>query len=174
MQDVVLALLAKEPAYGYQLRARIRDALGPVGEALNAGQVYVTLTRLEKAGLVAWEQADGLPERPDRKVYTLTTAGHQRVGEWLRDASWPRLAPTEFHLKLVTAAAARLADPVTLVDTQRRELMRQLRDSQRAALAEPDDSDAALVIEGLVLRLEADLRWLEACERFWNGRGDNT
>jgi DNA-binding PadR family transcriptional regulator len=51
MQDVVLALLAKEPSYGYELR----DALGPLGEALNDGQLYVTLTRLEKAGLVSWE-----------------------------------------------------------------------------------------------------------------------
>ena len=51
-QEVVLAMLAKEPAHGYELRARLRRALGPVGEGLNAGQVYVTLARLEKAGLV--------------------------------------------------------------------------------------------------------------------------
>src|ERR1700734_2586722 len=55
-QEVVLAMLAKEPSQGYQLRARLNDALGPLGEALNAGQVYVTLGRLEKAGLVAVEE----------------------------------------------------------------------------------------------------------------------
>ena len=71
----MLALLAKEPSHGYQLRARLRQALGPLGEGMNAGQVYVTLTRLEKAGLVASEQAAGLPDRPDRKVYELTPAG---------------------------------------------------------------------------------------------------
>ena len=49
-QEVVLAMLAKEPSHGYELRARLRHALGPLGEAMNAGQVYVTLTRLEKAG----------------------------------------------------------------------------------------------------------------------------
>jgi DNA-binding PadR family transcriptional regulator len=48
-QEVVLALLAKEPSHGYQLRTRLRQALGPLGDQLNAGQVYVTLTRLEKA-----------------------------------------------------------------------------------------------------------------------------
>jgi DNA-binding PadR family transcriptional regulator len=48
-QEVVLAMLAKEPSHGYPLRARLRDALGPLGQAMNAGQVYVTLTRLEKA-----------------------------------------------------------------------------------------------------------------------------
>jgi hypothetical protein len=52
-QEVMLAMLAKEPSHGYQLRARLRDALGPLGDAMNAGQVYVTLTRLEKAGLLA-------------------------------------------------------------------------------------------------------------------------
>jgi DNA-binding PadR family transcriptional regulator len=174
MQDVVLALLAKEPSHGYQLRARLREALGPFGEAMNAGQIYVTLTRLEKAGLVGWEQSGGLADRPDRKVYALTPAGQRRVADWLAEVAWPRLAPTEFHLKLLAAAAARLADPIALVDAQRRELLRQLRDAQRAALDEPDDSDSALLLEGLVLRLEADLRWLETCERTWNTRRDHS
>lgn len=163
----MLALLAKEPSHGYQLRARLLDALGPLGDSMNAGQIYVTLTRLEKAGLVGWERADGLRDRPDRKVYALTAAGQQRVVEWLAEVDWPGLAPTEFHLKLVAAAAARLADPIALVDTQRRELLRRLREAQRAAMDEPDDSPAALLLEGLVLRLQADLRWLEACERKW-------
>ena len=55
-QGAVLAMLAKEPAHGYQLRARLREALGPVGDTMNDGQIYVTLTRLEKAGLVTAEQ----------------------------------------------------------------------------------------------------------------------
>jgi DNA-binding PadR family transcriptional regulator len=173
VQDVVLALLAKEPSHGYQLRARLREALGPFGEAMNAGQIYVTLTRLEKAGLVGWEQSDGLPDRPDRKVYALTPTGQRRVADWLAEVAWPRLAPTEFHLKLVAAAAARLADPIALVDAQRRELLRLLRGAQRAVLDEPDGSDSALLLEGFVLRLEADLRWLEACERTWNTRRDD-
>jgi hypothetical protein len=54
---------------------------------------------------------------------------------------------TEFHLKLIAAAAAGLADPVAIVDAQRRELLRRLRDVQRAALAEPGISDAALPLE---------------------------
>ncbi|HLI41543.1 MAG TPA: PadR family transcriptional regulator [Streptosporangiaceae bacterium] len=171
-QEVVLALLAKEPSHGYQLRARLRQALGPLGDAMNAGQVYVTLTRLEKAGLLTSEQAPGLPDRPDRKVYELTPAGQQRVAGWLAEVSWPGPAPAEFHLKLVAAATARLADPLSIVDAQRRELLRRLRDAQRAAMAEPDGSDAGLLIEGLVLRLQADLRWLEACERHWACRGE--
>jgi len=166
-QEVVLALLAKEPSYGYELRARLRDALGPLGEAMNAGQVYVTLGRLEKGGLVTSGREDGLADRPDRKVYELTPDGQQRVADWLAEVSWPKPDLAEFHLKLIAAAAAGLADPLGIVDAQRRELLRRLRDAQRAALDEPDGSDAALLLEGIVLRLQADLRWLEACEQNW-------
>jgi DNA-binding PadR family transcriptional regulator len=173
-QEVVLAMLAKEPSHGYQLRVRLQEALGPAGDAMNAGQIYVTLSRLEKAGLVTCEQAAGLPDRPDRKVYELTAAGQQRVAGWLADVSWPAAGLAEFHLKLVAAAAARLADPVAVIDAQRRELLRRLRDAQRAAMAEPDPSPASLLLEGIVLRLQADLRWLEACERNWTGRKERS
>lgn len=171
-QEVVLAMLAKEPSQGYQLRARMNDALGPLGEALNAGQVYVTLGRLEKAGLVAVEETadDTGPADRERKVYVLTAAGQQRVAEWLAEVSWPRPDLAEFHLKLIAAAAAGLADPIGIVDAQRRELLRRLRDAQRAEMAVPDGSDAALLLEGIVLRLQADIRWLEACEANWTIR----
>jgi DNA-binding PadR family transcriptional regulator len=169
-QEVVLAMLAKEPSHGYQLRARLRDALGPLGDAMNAGQVYVTLTRLEKAGLLAAERSADGSDRSDRKVYTLTPTGQQRVAEWIAEVSWPKPDLAEFHLKLIAAASAGLADPLTIVDTQRRELLRRLRDAQRAAMAEPSRSNAALLLEGIVLRLQADLRWLEACEKNWTYR----
>jgi DNA-binding PadR family transcriptional regulator len=167
VQEVLLALLAKEASHGYQLRARVHPALGPLAEALNAGQVYVTLSRLEKAGMVT-SQRVGQADRPDRKVYELTPAGHARVLEWLDDTSWPKPAPAEFHLKLVAAAAAGVADPVRLVDAQRHALLAGLAAAQRAALAEPEGSLAALLLEGVVLRQQADLRWLEACARYWN------
>lgn len=171
MQEVVLALLAKEPSHGYQLRARLKEALGPAGEGMNAGQIYVTLGRLERTGLVACERESERPERPDRKVYALTPGGQQRVAAWLAEVSWPGPAPAQFHLKLVAAAAGRLADPLAIVDAQRRELLRLLRDTQRAAMDEPDGTAAGLLLEGAALRLQADLRWLEACERHWAGRG---
>jgi DNA-binding PadR family transcriptional regulator len=169
-QEVVLALLAKEPSHGYQLRTRLRQALGPLGDAMNDGQIYVTLTRLERAGLVSCESAAGLPDKPDRKSYALTAAGQQRVADWFAEVNWPRPDLAEFHLKLLAAAAAKLADPIAIIDAQRRELLRRLRDAQRAAMSEPDGSDAALLLEGIGLRLQADLRWLEACERNWTAR----
>ena len=171
-QEVVLAMLAKEPSQGYQLRARMNDALGPLGEALNAGQIYVTLGRLEKAGLVAVEETPEAagPSDRDRKVYVLTATGQERVAEWLAEVSWPKPDLAEFHLKLIAAAAAGLADPIGIVDAQRRELLRRLRDAQRAEMTVPDGSDAALLLEGIALRLQADLRWLEACEANWTVR----
>src|SRR6266540_2569461 len=143
-QEVVLAMLAKEPSHGYQLRARLREALGPLGDAMNAGQVYVTLTRLERAGLLAVERSADGADRSDRKVYALTPDGQQRVAEWIAEVGWPRPDLAEFHLKLIAAASAGLADP------------------HRSA--------AALLLEGIVLRLQADLRWLEACEKSWTRR----
>src|ERR1700751_323354 len=89
-QEVILAMLAKEPSQGYQLRARLDAALGPLGEGLNAGHVYVTLARLEKAGLVALDEATGSAERPDRKVYLLTAAGQDRGTEGLSEGNWPK------------------------------------------------------------------------------------
>jgi DNA-binding PadR family transcriptional regulator len=168
-QEVVLAMLAKEPSQGYQLRARLNDALGALGEELNAGQIYVTLGRLEKAGLIALDGGAAVGDR-EPKVYALTALGHERVGEWITEVSWPRPDLAEFHLKLIAAAAAGLADPISIVDAQRRELLRRLRDAQRVEMDEPTGSDAALLLEGVVLRLQADLRWLEACEANWTIR----
>lgn len=164
-QEVVLAMLAKEPSAGSQLRARLNDALGPVGEAMNDGQVYVNLSRLEKAGLIARHESGSV-----RKLYELTPAGQERVIEWLSEVSWPKPDLAEFHLKLVAAAQAGLADPIAIVDAQRRELLRHLREVGRAAMTEAEESPAGLLLEGIVLRLQADLRWLEACERAWTNR----
>lgn len=169
MRDPILALLAKEPAHGYEVRQRLVDALGPAGQALNPGQVYVTLSRLEKVGLVEVEQV-GQQGHPDKKVYDLTAAGRARVAEWLADVTWAKVAPTEFHLKLVAADLTGLADPVALIDAQRHELLRQLREVEEAGLAQPPDSHGALLLEGAALRLQADVRWLEVCEQRWLAR----
>lgn len=169
-QEVVLAMLAKEPSHGAQLRARLNRALGELGEAMNAGQIYVTLSRLERSGLVTAEPASDPAERSDRKVYALTAAGQSRLTEWLSEVTWPKPDLAEFHLKLI-AAASGLADPIDIVDAQRRELLRRLRDVQRTALGEPESSAAGLLLEGIALRLQADLRWLEACEVHWVNAG---
>lgn len=167
VQEVLLALLAKESTHAYQLRALLQLVLGPLAEALKEGQVYVTLNRLEKAGLVDAERVGpSSAKQPERKVYALTPAGRDRVTAWLRDTSWPKPAPAEFHLKLVAAAAVG-SDPARIVDTQRHAVLAELAAVQRAALAEPAGSVAGLLLESVVLRLQADVHWLETCARFW-------
>ena len=166
MRDPILALLAKSPAHGYEVRQRLVEALGPPGQALNPGQVYVTLSRLERAGLVRVGQVSQ-QRHPAKKMYELTAAGSERVAEWLADVSWSKVTPTDFHLKLVAAAATGLADPVALVDAQRHELLRQLSEVQALTLAEPAGSPGGLLLEGAALRLAADVRWLELCEQRW-------
>ena len=169
MREAMLAMLAKEPAHGYELRQRLTRALGPVGEVLNPGQIYVTLSRLERAGLVRADQV-AQAAAPDKKVYEVTAAGRENVTAWLLDASWAKVAPVEFHLKLVAAKLTGLADPLALIDAQRRELLRRLRDVQRLAQDPSIDADGLLLMEGTALRLQADVRWLEACEQRWNDR----
>jgi DNA-binding PadR family transcriptional regulator len=167
-QEVVLAMLAKEPSHGYELRARLARALGPVADGINEAQMYVTLTRLEKGGFV--ERLDAPAQRSDRKVYCLTAAGQERVTEWMSDVSWLRPDLAEFHMKLIAAAQSALADPISLIDAQRRDLLRRLREAGRAVMAGEKDSDAALLLGGIVLRLQADLRWLQTCEIAWTKR----
>jgi DNA-binding PadR family transcriptional regulator len=169
MREAILALLAKEPAHGYELRQRLTRALGPIGEVLSPGQVYITLSRLERAGLVRSDQV-AQATAPDKKVYEVTARGREQVATWLLDVSWRKVAPAEFHLKLVAAAATGLADPIALIDAQRRDLLRRLRDVQRLAQEVSVDDDSGLILEGSALRLQADVRWLEACERRWTTR----
>src|ERR1700691_312302 len=107
-QEVVLAMLAKEPSHGYELRTRLAQALGPVAEGISEAQMYVTLARLEKGGFVS--RLDAPAQRSDRKVYCLTPAGQERVTDWMSDMSWPRPDLAEFHMKLLAGARARRPD----------------------------------------------------------------
>ena len=87
--------------------------------------------------------------------------GQQRVAEWIAEVSWPRPDIAEFYLKLIAAAAA-AGRPAHHCRHPAPRAAAPAADAQRAAMAEPDHSDAALLLEGIVLRLQADLRWLEA------------
>jgi DNA-binding PadR family transcriptional regulator len=128
--------LAEEPVHGYELRQRLVQALGPVGDVINPGQGYVTLSRLERAGLVRGVQVVQSAV-PDKKVYEATAVGRETVSHRLLDSSWPKAAATEFHLKLFAAAAIGLADPVAPIDTQRRELLRRARRVRQVNRAAP-------------------------------------
>ena len=81
--------------------------------------------------MVARREPTGASDGPDRGVFELTSACEERVIEWLGEVSWPKPDLAEFHLKLIAAATARIADPLSIIDGQRLELLRRLRDAQR-------------------------------------------
>src|SRR4051794_41956014 len=82
MRHAVLALLAEEPAHGYEIKRGLEERFGTVVAPLNAGQVYTTLQRLQRDRLVA-DDAVAQSGRPDKRVYRLTDAGRVALFEWL-------------------------------------------------------------------------------------------
>ena len=160
----LLALLAKEPAHGYELKLALEQTFGAAYPSPNIGQIYVTLKRLEADGLVR-SQDVAQTTRPNKRVYELTEAGRDAVAAWVEEPSdGPRIRD-EFFAKLILAPRAGLADQMELINKQRHHyyrLMRGLNDLQDSASRQ--DTAARLLVEGTRLHLQADLDWLERCQ----------
>ncbi len=170
LKHALLALLARQPRHGYELKRAFEELLGGTWE-VNIGQVYATLARLERDGLVASRRVpqDALP---DRKVYALTEAGREALRAWLGAPVQPPLKlKNEVILKALLALALGDGDLETFLRRQRQALLQTLA-RLTAALAVPDlEPTTALVLEGALLHLEADLRWLERLETYLKERG---
>jgi DNA-binding PadR family transcriptional regulator len=159
----VLALLAGQPAHGYEIKRGLEERFGSVVAPLNAGQVYTTLQRLQRDELVA-DDAVAQSGRPDKRVYRLTGAGRQALEEWLGVPSAPTRLRDDFFMKLVFAQSLGLADPAALIARQREAYLRSLGELERVLADGGPDGTTALVVEGAALHLEADLKWLDRCE----------
>jgi DNA-binding PadR family transcriptional regulator len=157
-----LALLGSGPAHGYDLKRSYDAQFGAIWGPLNIGQVYTTMSRLERDGFVVHETvAQG--DRPDKKVYEITDAGRAALSTWLGEADDAPAVKSDVVLKLV---AARLtgADPAPILARQRQRYLQSLRDLD--ALAALDgDVVGELLLEGAALHVDAELRWLDHCER---------
>lgn len=159
----LLALLAQRPMYGAQLRAEFEARTGGTWP-LNVGQVYSTLSRLERDGLV---EAAGGPDDEGRIAYRLTARGRHEVGRWwttpVDRGSHPR---DELAIKLALAVTVPGVDVPAVVQTQRTQTLRALQDltrlKQRAT--ESDDLAWLLVLDNLVFAAEAEVRWLDHVE----------
>src|SRR3954468_22976326 len=162
MRFPLLALLATGPAHGYELKQALEQRFGAVLPPLNAGQIYTTLSRLERDGFVD-DDAVAQNGRPNKRVYRLTEAGQHELAGWVRDATPASRLKDDFFIKLVLARSAGIADPLELIDRQRAAYLQALRSLDDVA-AQADDT-AALLVEGAALHLEADLKWLDLCER---------
>jgi DNA-binding PadR family transcriptional regulator len=163
VRHAVLALLADQPAHGYEIKRGLEERFGSVVAPLNAGQVYTTLQRLQRDELVA-DDAVAQSGRPDKRVYRLTEAGERALHEWLGAPSAPTRLRDDFFMKLVFAQSLGLADPAELIARQRVAYLRSLGELERVLADGGADGTTALVVEGAALHLEADLKWLDRCE----------
>ncbi|HEX5566359.1 MAG TPA: PadR family transcriptional regulator [Streptomyces sp.] len=164
MRLPLLALLAAGPAHGYELKQDLEKLLGAAYPQPNVGQIYVTLGRLEKSGLIKGEEV-AQTTRPNKRIYQLTDAGREAVRTWFEEpADEPRVRD-EFFMKLALALQTGLADQIVLINKQRRQYLNTMRELSRLAASEARDNRVAqLLIEGAMLHLQADLDWLERCQ----------
>jgi DNA-binding PadR family transcriptional regulator len=167
VREVLLGLLHKEPSHGYELKLAIESMFGELWPEVNIGQIYQTLGRLERAGLVrSATVAQG--SRPDKRVYELTAAGREELLRWVDDPSPAARVRDTFFSKLLVAWRTRLADPVVLIDRQRRAYLRQL--GELGGLADTTTSLVGrLAVEAAALHVQADLKLLEFCEQAVSG-----
>jgi DNA-binding PadR family transcriptional regulator len=155
----LLTLLDRGPMHGYQLRAEFEASTGTTWP-LNIGQVYSTLARLERDGLVI--PVEGGDESQRR--YAITDAGHAEVAAWFHTPVAGEPARNELAIKLAFAAGTPGLDVAEVVQIQRRATIKVLQDYTRAR--ERADADLAwqLVADSLIFAAEAEVRWLDHCE----------
>jgi DNA-binding PadR family transcriptional regulator len=171
VRQALLALLEQGPMYGYQLRSEFERRTGSTWP-LNVGQVYTTLTRLERDGLVAEDGADG----EGHVVYRVTDAGREEVATWFTTPVERTQPPRdELAIKLALAVTVPGVDVGTVIQQQRTATMGALQDYTRLKRAgraadpkelSPSGADMAwsLVLDSLVFAAEAEVRWLDHCE----------
>lgn len=151
----LLALLAEAPGTGYALKQRYEGrtaALWPV----NIGQVYKTLARLEHDGLVVHANGD------EAAPYELTDAGRVELSDWLIEPVPMAGLRDELVVKVLLALATPGVDGVKVVQHHRRAVIEETQQITRTR--SDQDLTWALLVDSLVLRLDAALRWLDRCE----------
>jgi len=157
----LLALLSESPKYGQRLQSEFEARTGRVWP-LNVGQVYTTLQRLERDGLV---EADGEGEGA-RKQYRIAPAGRRELDDWLRTP--PELVPPprdELVIKVLVALQVPGIDVHELMQVHRRHVIEVMQRYTRIkAEASEDDVPLALVADAELFRLEAIVRWLDAAD----------
>jgi DNA-binding PadR family transcriptional regulator len=181
IRQAMLAILEQGPMYGYQLRAEFEQRTGETWP-LNIGQVYTTLTRLERDGLVevvghggaddSEESVDETASDRQHVSYRATEAGRSEVSTWFATPV-PRSQPPrdELAIKLALAVTLPGVDVAGIIQRQRSATMSSLQDYTRlkrsgraAAPQEPADLAWSLVLDALVFDAEAEVRWLDHCE----------
>jgi DNA-binding PadR family transcriptional regulator len=166
----LLALLAEEPRHGYGLKALFERTTGGTWP-LNIGQVYTTLARLERDGLA--RPAAGV-ESGERRSWAITEEGRSALGQWFEEPV-PLSPPPrdELAIKVLLALAADGGRVEPLLLRQRAAAMERLQELTRlAARADPQrELSWILVLDALLLEVEAQVRWLDLVQERLRARG---
>ena len=164
VKNMLLGLLATGAKHGYELKTEFENLLGQKW-TLNTGQVYLTLGRLERDGLVSC-QVVAQDTRPDRKVYSLTELGYKELDRWACEVVQdPVHLRDELVLKVVVQALLQSEDARWFAAEQRRRHLELLAELT-AVRDDPAQSVATLLlVEAGIAHVEADLRWLETVDR---------
>ena len=166
VRQSLLALLAEQDRYGYQLRQEFESRTGGTWP-INIGQIYTTLNRLQRDGLVveAGRQEDG------SVVYRLTDEGREQAREWWTTPV-DRAVPSreELAIKLALAVTSPGVDVATVLQGQRAESLRALQSYtrlKRRLPANPAGADLArlIVLDSMIFAAEAEVRWLDHTEQ---------
>ena len=162
VRHALLALLSEGPKYGLQLREEFEARTGEVWP-LNVGQVYTTLQRLERDGLV--ESDDDGQDGP-QKGFRITAAGATELTGWLRTppdmSSPPR---DELVMKVLVALRVPGTDVRDVIQVHRRYLVQLMQQWTRIKETEAEsDISLALVVDAELFRLDAVVRWLDSAD----------
>jgi DNA-binding PadR family transcriptional regulator len=162
VRHALLALLSEGPKYGLQLREEFENRTGEVWP-LNVGQVYTTLQRLERDGLV---ESDDSEVAGPQKGFQITPAGQRELAQWLRTP--PDLAAPprdELVMKVLVAVRVPGTNVREVIQVHRRYLVELMQQWTRIKEAEAEfDLSLALVVDAELFRLDAVIRWLDAAD----------
>ena len=168
VRHALLALLAEGPKYGLQLREEFEARTGEVWP-LNVGQVYTTLQRLERDGLVESDDAapDGQEKQHEKqKVFRITADGQAELAGWLRTPPDMAAPPRdELVMKVLVAIRVPGTNVHDVIQVHRRYLVELMQQWTRIKEAEAEsDLSLALVVDAELFRLDAVIRWLDAAD----------
>lgn len=167
VRNGLMALLSSGSRHGYELKKELEERTGSLW-ALNVGQVYTTLSRLERDGLVTeTSPAPGATDPQDQRQYTLTETGRREVDEWF---STPRTRPApdrdELVIKLTLAASLDDVDVDAVIDAQRVATTEELQRYTRLKAATGVTDVARLfALDAVVAQIDGELRWLQQCQQ---------
>ena len=162
VRHALLALLSEGPKYGLQLREEFEARTGDVWP-LNVGQVYTTLQRLERDGLV---ESDDATEAGPQKGYRITQDGAAELAGWLRTppdlSSPPR---DELVMKVLVALRVPGVNVHEVIQVHRRYLVELMQQWTRLKEDEAEfDLSLALVVDAELFRLDSVIRWLDSAD----------